>query len=242
METFSEFKTLAPNPQKETGSIISHSFEIFKRIFGYSFLALLVYFIASMVIRPISGFNDEALMELIQNSNGNITVTDILAVEGLQFYYILSFVFGLLAMPLFLGITYLSYKANHRLPMSFGDLFIGYKRNFVNIIIYNFISSIILSIAFSLCVLPGFFVAPLLFLGYPILLFENASFSEALSKSFNIAKENYGVMLGTSILGILISFAGVFLCGVGILFTALFFYIVMYSTYVAFVGEPKSIS
>jgi hypothetical protein len=32
-------------------------------------------------------------------------------------------------------------------------------------------------------------------LGYPILLFENASATDALSKSFNIAKENYGTFL-----------------------------------------------
>ena len=64
-------------------------------------------------------------------------------------------------------------------------------------------------------------------LGVPLLLFENASFSEALTKSYNIAKENYGVFLGATILGMLISIAGVVLCGIGVLFTMYFYYAVM---------------
>ena len=92
-----------------------------------------------------------------------------------------------------------------------------------------------------MCFIPGLFVLPFLLLGYPILLFENASFSEALSKSFSIAKDNYGTFLGTSILGLLISIMGVFLCGIGIIFTMSFFLVVMYSTYCAFLGRPRPI-
>jgi uncharacterized membrane protein len=78
-------------------------------------------------------------------------------------------------------------------------------------------------------------------LGYPILLFENASATEALGKSFNIAKENYGTFLGTTVLGALISIAGIVLCGIGIILTAPFMMIVMYSTYCAFLGKPRQI-
>lgn len=71
-------------------------------------------------------------------------------------------------------------------------------------------------------------------LGYPILLFENASATEALGKSFNVAKENYGTFLGVTLLGFIISVAGVILCGIGIILTAPFIMIVMYSLYCAF--------
>ena len=98
-----------------------------------------------------------------------------------------------------------------------------------------------MGVAFALCFLPAVFVIPFLLLGYPILLFENATFSEALSKSFSIAKDNYGTFLGTSVLGLLISIAGVFLCVIGIVFTALFYLVVMYSTYCAFCGRPRPI-
>ena len=73
------------------------------------------------------------------------------------------------------------------------------------------------------------------------LLFENASGTEALGKSFNIAKENYATFLGTTLLGLLISFAGIVLCGIGIIVTAPFIMIVMYSAYCAFLGKPRQL-
>ena len=97
-------------------------------------------------------------------------------------------------------------------------------------------------VALMLCVLPVFFVFPFFFIGYPILLFENASFSEALSKSFNIAKENYGALLGTSLLSLLISIAGVILCGVGIYLTLPFFVVASYSAYCAYFGTPRQLT
>ena len=82
---------------------------------------------------------------------------------------------------------------------------------------------------------------PFLMLGYPILLFENASFADALSKSFNIAKENYGTFLGVSLLSLLISISGILLCGIGIIATMPFFLVAMYSIYCAFLGRPRQI-
>lgn len=78
-------------------------------------------------------------------------------------------------------------------------------------------------------------------LGYPILLFENATATEALGKSFNIAKENYGTFLGATVVGGLISIAGIILCGIGIIVTAPFMMIVMYSVYCAFLGKPRQL-
>lgn len=143
--------------------------------------------------------------------------------------------------PLYVGLIYVANKYDFKEQIQISDLFIGYRQNLVNILIYSIISSIILAISFALCVLPGFFVMPLLLLGYPILLFENASFGDAISKSFQIAKENYGVMLGTSVLGLLISLSGILLCFVGILLTFMFFLVVMYSAYTAFLGRPKQV-
>ena len=103
-------------------------------------------------------------------------------------------------------------------------------------------ASVIMAIALMMCILPVFLVIPLLLLGYPVLLFENASFSEAFSKSFKIAKDNYGVFLGASLLGFLISIAGILLCGIGIVATLPFYFVVMYSAYVAYCGKPRQLN
>ena len=238
MDTFEEFDQPL-GPEKSAGAIIAHAFEIYKGIFMYGIAAVLITSLISLVVQPISGFNSTDLMEEMKD-NGN-TFPSLWQVPGFTLYAGLSGLVSLLLTPIYVGLIYIANKYNSQEKISFSDLFIGFKQNFVNIIIYALISSVIIAISVALCVIPVFFVFPLLLLGYPILLFENATFSEALSKSFSIAKDNYGTFLGAAFLGFLISIAGAALCGIGIIFTFSFYLIVMYSTYCAFCGRPRPI-
>lgn len=238
MDTFEEFDQPI-GPEKSAGAIIAHAFEIYKGIFMYGIAAVLLTSLISFLVQPISGFNSGDLMEEMKD-NGD-TFSSLWQVPGFTLYAGLSGLISLLLTPIYVGLIYIANKYNLQEKISFGDLFIGFKQNFVNIIIYALISSVIIAISVAMCVIPVFFVFPLLLLGYPILLFENATFSEALSKSFSIAKDNYGTFLGAALLGFLISIAGAALCGIGIIFTFSFYLIVMYSAYCAFCGRPRPI-
>ena len=238
MDTFEEFDQPI-GPEKSAGAIIAHAFEIYKGIFMYGIAAVLLTSLISFLVQPISGFNSGDLMEEMKD-NGD-TFPSLWQVPGFTLYAGLSGLISLLLTPIYVGLIYIANKYNLQEKISFGDLFIGFKQNFVNIIIYALISSVIIAISVAMCVIPVFFVFPLLLLGYPILLFENATFSEALSKSFSIAKDNYGTFLGAALLGFLISIAGAALCGIGIIFTFSFYLIVMYSAYCAFCGRPRPI-
>ena len=242
MSEFNEFDQQGSVPNKDTGSIISHAFEMYKGVFLYGIVAMVIYLIGSFIVQSVSGFNSTAMMEEMRNSGGDYSSFSYWNAPGFTMYLTLSSLFGLLLAPLYVGLIYIVNKYNTKSQIDFGDLFIGYRQNFVNILIYSFISGIISSIALALCVIPAFFVYPLLILGYPILLFENASATEALGKSFNIAKENYGTFLGATIVGGLISIAGIILCGIGIIITAPFILIVAYSIYCAFLGKPRQIA
>ena len=238
MDTFEEFDQPL-GPEKSASAIIAHAFEIYKGIFLYAIAAFLITSAISFLVQPIVGFNSNDLMEEMKSADNGIP--SFWAVPGLALYAGLSGLVSLLLTPVYVGVIYIANKYSHQEKISFGDLFIGFKQNFVNIIIYAVISSIIMGIAVAMCFLPVLFVFPFLLLGYPILLFENATFSEALSKSFSIAKANYGTFLGTGLLGVLISITGIFLCGIGIIFTILFYLVVMYSTYCAYCGRPRAI-
>ncbi len=238
MDTFEEFDQPI-GPEKSAGAIIAHAFEIYKGIFMYGIAAVLLTSLISFLVQPISGFDSGDLMEEMKD-NGD-TFPSLWQVPGFTLYAGLSGLISLLLTPIYVGLIYIANKYNLQEKISFGDLFIGFKQNFVNIIIYALISSVIIAISVAMCVIPVFFVFPLLLLGYPILLFENATFSEALSKSFSIAKDNYGTFLGAAFLGFLISIAGAALCGIGIIFTFSFYLIVMYSAYCAFCGRPRPI-
>lgn len=241
MDHFQEFEQPA-GPEKSSGEIISHAFEMYKGVFLYALVAMIIYFLVSLIVKPLSGFDSMAISEEMRSADGDFSSINLWATPGFQLYSGLSGLLSVLLAPLFVGVIYLANQYNFKQKLEFSDLFIGYKQNFVNILIYGVISSIVTTIAFMLCFLPGFFVLPFFLIGYPIILFENASFSDALSKSFAIAKENYGVFLLTSFLGILISIAGIVLCGIGIIATIPFYLIVMYSTYCAFCGRPRPLT
>lgn len=66
------------------------------------------------------------------------------------------------------------------------------------------------------------YYAAFFFLGYPILLFENAGAIEAISKSFNIVKENYGAFLLLNLVAFLLSGLGIIACCIGIIVSAFF--------------------
>lgn len=239
METFNEFQPQSNIPERSSGSIISHAFEMYKGVFLYALVAIIIYAVAASVIQGFSGFDSRSFSEEIRSGGGDFSAGNIWDIPGMRLYTGLSSLVGLLAAPLFVGVIYIANEYNNAEKIKFSDLFIGYRQNTLNIILYSLISNIILVIAAMLCIVPVFLVMPFLLLGYPILLFENATFSEALSKSFAIAKANYGVLLGTALLGMLISISGIILCGIGIFLTVLFYMVVTYSAYCAFVGKPR---
>jgi len=239
METFDDFKKTS-GPEMSAGAIISDAFETYKGTFLYGLLMMVIMFGASLIVTPLVGFDSQGLMEEMRSSPETFT-QDMWMYPGFTTYYGISGLISLLLTPLYIGFIYIANKYNHGEQISAGDLFIGYRQNFLNIVLFGLLFSIIIGIAAALCVVPLFFVLPLLFLGFPILLFENASATEALSKSFQIAKNNYGAMLLASFLGFLISIAGVFLCGIGLILTMPFMIVVMYSAYCAAKGRPRTI-
>jgi uncharacterized membrane protein len=241
MSEFNEFDQQGSVPNKDTGSIISHAFEMYKGVFLYAVAAMVVYIIGGVLIQSISGFNSAGFAEEIKDAGGDFSNFHYWNAPGFSLYITLSGFLGLLLAPLYVGLIYIVNKYNTKSPIEFSDLFIGYRQNFVNILIYSILSGLISTVAMWLCFIPFFFVYPLLMLGYPILLFENATAVEALGKSYNIAKQNYGTFLGTTLLGLLISACGVILCGIGLIITAPFIMVVMYSVYCAFLGKPRQI-
>ena len=239
MSTFQEFSET--NRSKNWSDIISHAFDLYKGIFLYGILAMIIYFGVSMAMQPVTGFSSQTLSDEIISADGDFGDIDVWSVPGFRLYYGLSGILSLLLAPLYVGILYLANRYHYNQPLRVNDLFIGYRQNFVNIVIYTLISTVIMAISFALCFLPAFFVMPLFLLGYPILLFENASFTDAISKSFKIAKDNYGTFLLVSFIGFLISIAGILLCGIGVIASFPFYMTVMYAAYCAFCGAPRQL-
>jgi len=245
MSEFSEFEQQGSVPERNTGSIISHAFEMYKGIFLYAIVAMIICIIADVIVQSLTGYNSWGGFRDFSSFNdfddGDFSKYEYWNRPGAPFYYSFSGITNILLSPLYVGLIYIANKYNTKIHIDFSDLFIGYRQNLGNILLYSLITNIILGISIALCGLPFFFVFPLFLLGYPILLFENATAMDALNKTYSIAKNNYGTFLGTSLLGLLISAAGLVLCCIGIIVTAPFILAVMYSAYCAYLGKPRQI-
>lgn len=239
MSQFDEFDQQGKAPARNTGAIISHAFEMYKGVFFYGLVVMIIYFVADFILQLITGFSlwtdfdsfndfDDAESRLWRNSE-------------VKFYYSSTGLLNIALTPLYLGLIYVTNKFNNKQQIDFNDLFIGYRQNLGQTLLYGLITTIILYISLAMCGFPFLFVFPLFLLGLPSLLFENLSATEAIGKTFNIAKEDYGVFLGVGLLGGLLSIAGFILCCIGIIFTIPFIYIVMYSAYCAYCGKPRQI-
>lgn len=78
---------------------------------------------------------------------------------------------------------------------------------------------IAVAIAFLLCVLPGFYLAPLMFLVTPLIVDGKAGAVDALTQSYNALK---GHWVGAFLFGLAlfaVNFVGALLCGLGLLVT-----------------------
>ncbi len=86
---------------------------------------------------------------------------------------IISSIFGALLYPLTAGLIFIAHKYNSKQNIDISDLFIGYKQNTVNLILYGLLMSVITTIGFYLCILPGIYFAIVSIIGLPIIFFEN---------------------------------------------------------------------
>lgn len=228
-------------PERNFGSVLSHSFEIYKGIFLYALLAMVLYIIASFAIQFLFGIDSQSLVEEMGENPESMTIERLLEIEGVGMYYGFSGLMGILIAPLFASLIFMADKYQRGLPLSTNDLFYAYRNNALNILIYSLLSGIIISIAFALCFFPGILIAPLFMLGYPLLVLKNANAVEAIKHSFTIAKDNYGSFIAITVVAFLISMAGLLFCLIGIIASFPFIYAAMYSSYLAFTKDSRTV-
>ena len=243
MTDFNEFERPL-SPEKETGSVIAHAWENYKKVILYGILLFIgmsmVSSLITSIFQHIMGIpaNDPELMkEIMKTKNYHLLINS----PGFTSNISISYIVGLFLYPMYAGFLYLIHKANNNQSLSFGDLFIGYKQNTAQIILYGLITGILTGIGFALCVLPGIILGTMLFLGLPIVFFENKTAIEGIQKSFEICKNNFWTILGIAFLSVLISLSGVLLCCIGIVITMLFVFASMYSAYCAYCGTPYEV-
>jgi hypothetical protein len=71
---------------------------------------------------------------------------------------------------------------------------------------------LLMAVGFLLCVIPGIYLMPPLYLLFPIIVMENTSFRYAFNKSFTLVKDNWWTVFGVIvIMSIIVSVLGAFI-------------------------------
>ncbi|HAV62067.1 MAG TPA: hypothetical protein DCY13_06845, partial [Verrucomicrobiales bacterium] len=123
-------------------------------------------------------------------------------------------------------------------PAEVNDLFVGFNRGFVPLLVAGILVSILTGVGLLLCILPGIYLLVAWMFVYPLILERGFDFWPAMELSRRIVHERwwelFALMLGVGLL----LFIGVLVAVVGVFFTApLAFGAIMYA-YEDIFGQP----
>lgn len=245
-------------------SLLSRAFDIFKKSFWQLSLVTFLYVFTVMLVwlsmfETLYGFSIEEMMTEIQENPTLLesTMSEMSLKSSLFYSLAFSLVVGLIA-PAFAGINKLSLSVKNGGHAMQSDLFAYYRQPyFLNIFIYSFLLAFILQFsgfllaqyiplyggALSVSAQIGLNVS--LVLTIPFIVFGKMTWIEAMRASMKITFKNWFFLMFVLAIGLILSYLGVLLCGIGLFFTYPFFYVlifVIYDDVIGFEEEKDAIS
>jgi len=189
---------IEPRRIRDFGQIINDSFTFLKENFKPLFKSLIIICGFFIVIGAVSTIFTYANMSSMFSLNVN-------SYDGFSqpVSYIISAVistFVLIITQAFVHLTTLCYisvyiqKGNQTptLPEVWGY----FKYYFWRVLGSSILIFFVVIVAMMLCIIPGIYVAPIMYLVIPIIVIENSSFGRAFNESFRLAKNNWWLLFG----------------------------------------------
>lgn len=106
-----------------------------------------------------------------------------------------------------------AYDENNGITPNDGEVWHIFKSLFFKYLIANILFTILIGIAFMLCLVPGIYLFPVISILYPILVFEGLGLGSLLSRGFYLVKENWWKLFGTLILITMVAYMCAFIFG-----------------------------
>lgn len=227
------------------GDILSKSFELFKKTWVEALLHSLITFLVilpfllviyiplfPMYAGMLSNMGSSAEVQpFVENISGWMLFVWIIVIFFLSF----------LIQPFILSIAgnFLRVCKNKDLDQeAVTDGYFGLlKKHFGKMVLLSLATMGIALLAALLCYLPIFYVMVPLQLILPVLAFnESMSVSEIIKASFKLGNKYWLILFGLIIVSSLLASLGILLCGIGIIVTSYYQYIVIYYCYKDSVG------
>lgn len=146
----------------------------------------------------------------------------------------------LLLGPAYAGIYWFFLRRIRGEGVKFEDLFAPFSVVFVASLLAGLIISILASLGFMLCILPGIVLMALWTFTWPLLMDKRLDFWPAMEVSRKVLWPNVWGITGLVLVGILIMLGGLLLCGVGVYVAFPLVIAAQTYAYEDFFGQPKT--
>ncbi len=233
------------------GETLNQAFDIFKGIFLFAGVGLLISGIigqvTSTVLQGIMGFTidpNEIVQRMQTNPESlNQFYLDTFATPmGIAYALAIILISGML-FPIELGIIYMCHKYKKTGSVDFSDLFYAYNGNiFGRALGLYYLFAILILVGFVFFILPGIYLVVALHLAGAFLVLNNDTPSNALKNSMTVVNKNWFTVFGLMIVGFLIYIWGFLALCIGLFFTKPLSHAIIYSIYKNSVGVDDETS
>jgi hypothetical protein len=128
-------------------------------------------------------------------------------------------VVGILAGPIMGGLSWYYLKRIRQQPTQLNDAFAGFNLEFVQLFVGGLVVSLLVSLGWLACAIPGIYLAVAWKLTLPIIIDRRIGFWQAMEVSRRVVTRHWWSVLLFAIVCGAINFCGVLLCFVGVFFT-----------------------
>ena len=216
-----EEQTIKNVPDGSFSQSFGFGWEQIKKYFLYLFLATVIGAIAEMPAGVVRDFHQHLT-------------------AGWTFLWILSFLYGLLLLPIITyGIDLFFLKAIRSEPLDFKEIFIGFNY-YVNIILAHLLATALIILGFIFFIIPGFILAcRLVFVPY-LVMDRQLDPIKAVEKSWQMTYGHGWKIFGMGIVSFFLIIFGLVLMIVGVLFSAMWISAAFASLYYSIDEKEKS--
>jgi hypothetical protein len=113
------------------------------------------------------------------------------------------------------GLYYLFLRLIRGQTAEFSDAFRGFNQSFLQLFLAGLITNLLTSVGYSLCILPGIYLAVAWSFAEVLVIDRNLEFWPAMELSRKVISAHWWQFFGLAILCLLIKFAGVLACCIG---------------------------
>lgn len=197
---------------RDFNETLNDSFSFIKRHFNNLFRPLLYiagfFIIATMASSVVQQVKTIKLIGLAKVSSSSQYATSMDGyVFGLEYFLLL--LFSALSVSTIYLITYCYiklYKEQHNAVPSIQDIWHLFKRRILSFFVATIFLSIIVFIGFIFCLIPGFYLIPIISITLPIMIMEDKGLFEALSRSIQLVKEHWWKTFGLVLIASVIAY------------------------------------